>query len=203
MWAPPTAVVGMDQNGRAPHHIFTTEGLTGELRQGEIISGLVQHVYDEESRGVDAIQHEYVVVLSQDCDLLWDYQRRQDNVAEVLYGVIFCQAKTADRIRQEQGINSRTWRILIQNREERFHALERVPPENDLLGNGLGPLVVDLKMIFAVNPSVVYKQLRLGSGAVRRCRIDVPYREHLQTRAAFYFQRVALPQPHRIADEIV
>jgi hypothetical protein len=36
------------------------------------------------------------------------------------------------------------------------------------------------------------------NGAQRRCRLLVPYREHLQSRLAFYLQRVAIPEPHRL-----
>jgi hypothetical protein len=47
----------------------------------------------------------------------------------------------------------------------------------------------------------VYQQIEAGL-AVRRSRLEVPYREHLQCRAAFYFQRVTLPTPHEFVAQL-
>jgi hypothetical protein len=194
---PQTAGDGVDEEDDRPNRIFTTDGLNRELRHGEILSGLVEYNFDEEADRVEATTHEYVVVLSQDCDLLWDYERRQQDKPGTLNAVVLYQARLSTQIRSEHQIGHQIWKRLLQNREERYHALEQVPSERDLMCIGIGPLVVDFKMMFAVSPLAIYKQLARGSGARRRCRLEVPYREHLQCRAAFYFQRVALPEPHR------
>ncbi len=52
------------------------------LRQGEILSNLIQVVIDLESIGneeivIDDKAHPYAIVVSQDCDLDWDYKARQ------------------------------------------------------------------------------------------------------------------------------
>jgi hypothetical protein len=41
--------------------------------------------------------------------------------------------------------------------------------------------------------SEIYRQCTENDGAKRRCRLESPFREHLQIRAGYYFQRVALP----------
>jgi hypothetical protein len=44
-----------------------------EIRQAEIITDLAQYTYDPEEGAVETL-HKFAIVLSQDCDLLWDYE---------------------------------------------------------------------------------------------------------------------------------
>ena len=90
------------------------------------------------------------------------------------------------------------WKRMIQNNDERYHFLEAAPTSQDLAGAGFPEVVIDFKRCFTVPPLEVYRQCGIpgSDGAHRRCRLTVPYREHLQNRAAFYLLRVSLPLPH-------
>jgi len=179
----------------AKSSIYTKDGLKGELRQGEVISGLLQYIYDQSKNDVDAREHPYAVVLTQDCDLLWDYELRQKGDSGKLSSVLLYEADIAEEVRKDHDIKSDLWRRIIKNNDERWHLLEKSSQQCDAVGHGIGSLIIDFKQFFTLTPDDIYRQVAAGT-ARRRCRLEVPYREHLQCRAAFYFQRVTLPFPH-------
>ena len=79
------------------------------------------------------------------------------------------------------------------DRHERFHILPSIAPDFDLLGQGLPDLVVDFQRLFGVPTEEIFRQIASENAAMRRCRLVSPYREHFQSRAMFYLQRIALP----------
>jgi len=60
-----------------PPVIYRPSVKAGELRQGEILSGVRQYTYSSQSGEVEEVPHDFVVVATQDCDLLWDFESRQ------------------------------------------------------------------------------------------------------------------------------
>ena len=75
----------------------------------------------------------------------------------------------------------------------------------DAVGKGFSELAIDFKRYFTIPPDEVRRRLDLetpvpGSEAIRARRRSVfmsPYLEHLSTRFAQYFSRVALPEQHQ------
>lgn len=181
--------------------IYTTGEVGRELRQCEIISDVVQYVYRPAEGAADAIRHPLVIVMSQDCDLLWDYESQsQPDKHPNLNGILLYELHPAAEYRGRVP-GSDVWRRVLQNKDDRYHFLEAVPPAKDLLGQGFPEMVIDFKRYFTAPPDEIYRQCALtdASGARRRCRLEMPYREHLQSRAAFYLQRVMLPLGHKSA----
>src|SRR5260370_13788987 len=130
----------------------------------------------------------------QDCDLLWDYEGRRQGVPQ-LNEVRVYEAETIEQFRPKLR-GSDVWRRVRENREERYHFLEAIPKEQDILNQGIPDLAIDFKRFFTMPAVEIERQIGHENGAKRRCRLEMPYREHLQARAAFYFLRVMLPQPH-------
>ena len=73
------------------------------FRQGEILTGVVQYkpVPEESSAELaeakfKPIIHPYAIIVTQDCDLDWDYTARQnkDKPYKLLNSVIFCEVYT-------------------------------------------------------------------------------------------------------------
>lgn len=173
---------------------YTTANLSGELRQSEIITNLVQFTFHPPTGEAIETLQPYAIVLSQDCDLLWDYQARKAGKSRDLNGVLVYELEPEDIIRAKLP-GSDILRRIRRHSEERYHLLEAVPKELDLLQQGIPSLIIDFRRCYTLPADEVYRQCALGgeSGATRRCRLETPYREHLQCRAAFYLQRVALP----------
>ncbi len=177
--------------------IYSTEGLGGELRQGEIISGILRYIVDASSDPyeVTVVNYDYAIVATQDCDLLQDYERRNNGKEGSLCEVLVFPAEIAvNAWGNIQGSDLK--KKIKNNKDERYHILQKAPSCLDLERAGTPTLLIDFKCFFTTPPEELHRQL-IARTAMRRCRLEMPYREHLQTRAAFYFQRIMLPEAHQ------
>lgn len=184
----------------APHKIYFPSS-SGALRQGEILSDLVQASlrFDtiwQDQPVVKTMEHPLAIVVTQDCDLEQDFKARtgQNATDKLIPSVLFCQMTTAEGLRGQQGITSEIWKRIRNNKDERYHFLQKVEATHDALNKGLSELGVDFKRYFTIPTDEVYE--RLVSEAKRRCRLVSPYLEHFSTRFAYYQFRVALPSDH-------
>jgi hypothetical protein len=158
---------------------------------------LIQYVYDSKSKSVQAITHDYSVVGSQECDLARDFEAHQEGKASPLDGILLYVATSAVDARAVIGGRD-IWKPLIQNKNERYHALEGVPIQIDLAQEGLPPLIVDFRRLYTITSNELHWQIEGAKSARRRTRLAVPYREHLQGRAAAYLARIALDRDHDV-----
>lgn len=175
----------------------------GALRQGEIVTDLVQTLVDITSMRtgqelvVQEKTHPFAIIMTQDCDLTWDHEARRQGVQDrLLPNVLFCEISTAQSIRHADGMNSGLWNRIPRNKDERYHFLQAVPPAADALKCGLPELTLDFKRYFTIPTDEVYLRTRLKE-IRRRCRLISPYLEHLASRFAYYQSRVGLPSDHR------
>jgi hypothetical protein len=182
--------------------VYTVTGLEKEFRQSEIITSVAQYTYNPVTGRAEERYHNYIIVLAQDCDLLLDYEEREKGSDGFLNGLLVYEVETALEIKAKLPSGKDFWKMVTQNRDDRYHYLEEIPKEFDTVMEGLPALGIDFKRYFTIPPKELYRQCTLAHGARRRCRLEMPYREHLQSRAAFYFQRVMLPLPHRKPAEV-
>lgn len=195
MAAPDT--VGLPALGANSHPIYSRDELQAEPRQSEIVTNVTQYTFDPVAGEGIRKQHSFAVILTQDCDLKQDYDLRHGGKPGELNGIILFEAEPWATVKVAVGGRD-IWKPLGQNKNERYQLLEAVPPDCDLAGEGLPALVIDFKKVFTIDPAELERQLVTNAdGARRRCRLLVPYREHLQLRAAFYLQRVGIPEPHQ------
>jgi hypothetical protein len=179
----------------------------GALRQGEMVTGLVQvrlaiNTVGADKEDVQWIEefHPFAVVLSQDCDLDQDWKVRQSAVDDPkaaqrqLPSVLFAQVHDAEELKGRVGASD-LWKRVKQNKDERYHFLEAVSPNQDALADGLPELGIDFKRYFTIPTDELYR--RIEKGTHRRCRLVSPYLEHLSTRFCYYQFRVALPSDHK------
>ena len=152
---------------------------------------------EDEAARFTEIVHPYCVILSQECDLDWDFAARaegDDSSGKLLSNVLCCTAAEEDDIRQSKGLKSDLWRRVKNNKDERFQYLEECPNDRDSARDGVPPLVLDFKGYFTVSTSELYEQL--VTNARQRCRLTTPYAEHLSLRFASFQARIALPRDH-------
>jgi hypothetical protein len=170
------------------------------------LTGVVQLLVELTSIGQDEVAvslkvHPYSVILSQDCDLEQDMKARcKENTSDkIVPAVLFCEVFLAESIRnpkaEDYEMNSKFWQKIKQNKDERYHFLQRVESECDSFGEGIPELCIDFKRFFTVPTDELYKRIEIGESR-RRCILESPYLEHLSSRFAYYLSRVALPQDH-------
>lgn len=143
--------------------------------------------------------HPFAVILSQDCDLESDFKaRNQVGVAadKLLPSVLFCEVYELNELINMNNIaQSNIYKRIVQNKDERYHFLQRVDPAMDSISEGLPNLGIDFKKYFSVPTEEVYAQIN-GGRSKRRCYLHSPYLEHLSSRYCYYQFRVALPVDH-------
>jgi hypothetical protein len=71
---PEKATTEIAELSRERSPIYTRAELECEFRQSEIVTNVAQYIYHPETNRVEEIYRQYVVVIMQDCDLLWDYK---------------------------------------------------------------------------------------------------------------------------------
>jgi hypothetical protein len=173
------------------------------LCQGEILSTLIQPYLDLErswlvtnSLQVTRKRHDYVVILTQDCDLEQDFKvrARDEENDKLIPNVLCCEVVEANRLSANIE-SSKIWKRIRQNNDERYHFLQKADPEQDALRQGLPEMGIDFKRFFTLPTAEVYHRIAIGEAKRRSC-INSPYMEHLSRRFTNYLSRIALPIPH-------
>jgi len=189
--------------------VYRPSSADGRVWQGEILENVIQIKLSIESiqnnqegmLDVFPVHHELVIVMSQDCDLEQDYNRRQAGFEGTLPNTLFCDAYRAETLRakveQQDQLGRKDWKKRIaQNQHDRFHYLQKAEPEQDLQSQGLTAIALDFKIYFTLPTDELYA--RLAMEIHRRCRLNSPYVEHLAHRFYKFQSRVALPSDHEI-----
>jgi hypothetical protein len=188
--------------------VFSPSPADGALRQGEIVSDVIQVHLRAESLGpevgdVDLEEkvHPYALILTQDCDLDWDFKARatqptdrgEENKrqAKLVPNVLLCELTTTETLRPRLAGGDVLKRIR-NNQDERYHCVPAVTLEEDRAGEALPELIADFKRVFSIPTDELY--LRLGLGMRRRAIRESPFLQHISTRFGYYCLRVALPE---------
>ncbi len=184
----------------------------GALRQGEILSDVVQislspDSIDTTSMKEKRVTHHYAIVVTPDCDLEWDFEAQQGNASrgKIIPNILLCtvmfSSDLAKRINEDRPPNTKfekstTWKRATQNKEERYHFLDKIDSSQDLQDIGIRSLGIDFKEYFTIPTDFLYSSIDDGL-TLRRCRLIVPYREHLNSRFAYFQSRIGLPEDHQ------
>ena len=171
------------------------------LQQGDVLANV--RAYSMEALGDDGIplgvlrEFTHSVIVTQECDLEQDYAARFPEWGrpvspdKLLFGVILCGAYDEDELKsgqhrqQAKKFGKREWKPVKQNQDPRYQYLGYVPVANHIL-------VVDFKDFFMVPCEFLYNELASGK-VVRVSEMDIPYKQHLLQRFAWYLMRVGLP----------
>lgn len=175
----------------------------GELRLGEIITGLVSYRFRAVPDGVEVegITHPYVLVATPECDLLQSFKDMRAGRPLKISNILFFEVEEAAVVRKRVPIPSKVWPIVTSNRMDGLHHLTEFSAASDLQGRKIPDLLIDFKRHFTLPVDEVYRQLGLkdGSVALRRCFPGDLWREKIQQRALASMGRVGTPAPE---DEI-
>jgi hypothetical protein len=200
----PNAAGPQQQN--CPIYIPSVVG--DRLWQGEILQNVIQlkpslETIQNQQLEIEILQvvHDFAIVMSQDCDLLRDHNRRQANEIVALPNVMLCDLYEAEALRlkinEEDGLGKKEWKKLIApNQSERFQYLQRMETGEDLQGVGMPAMAVDFRLYFTLPTDELY--YRLTQATRRRARLNTPYVEHFMQRFFKFQARVALPVDHAI-----
>jgi hypothetical protein len=176
-----------------------------QFRQTEIITGIVYPTYkysfDNENNLIINIEpnnkYDHAIIISQDCDLEQASSTKKGSLPYIL----FCEVKTAQNLKglnpkESDFKNSSIWKNIRDNNDNRYHFLEEIPQEYDLLNEGIEELGIDFKRYFTISYDEVCNQIS-NKIAHRRTKLCSPYLEHLSHRFSKYLSRVGLLEDHK------
>lgn len=178
-----------------PSLVWQAADIASEFRQSEIVTTATRYDYASESGEVAALEVPIAIVLTQDCDLLGDFERRSGGGEGELDHILMMAGYTVAWVKEATKFGSKEMKPVLQNLSPRWHYLEVCPAECDAQGSGLEAFVIDFRSIFAMPIAELYYQCSVPT-AQRRAVLAAPYREHFQARAASFMSRIVLPQPH-------
>ncbi len=174
-----------------------------ELRQGEIIAGLVNYVVkaDPANAGkviTSGVQIPYSIAATPDCDLLHSFHAIRDGRPERINGVLFFEAEEAGSAKKKLNFGRKEWDLVRSNRWEGFHLLSGFQAECDTLGEQIPDILIDFKRYFMLPTEEIYRQCKstVEPKATRRCYLGDLWREQMQQRAMSFMQRVGTPGPN-------
>lgn len=173
------------------------------ISQGDIIRDVeyIELVSEEAGKlTIDKVRFPLVVVLTQDCDLLWDYRLRwaepkPSNQDKKLFSVLVAPMYNAEHVYSGEQLTELRMKMQTFNRDgtqgqflrnnsnPRFHYLEFDA------GIQVVPSVVDFKHYFSVN--VEYLKEIKNSNFV--CQLPTLFREDICQRFSSFLSRIALP----------
>jgi hypothetical protein len=179
---------------------------TTALRQGEILTDVIQYKpaadelkKDNQELSFEPIVHPYAIIVTQDCDLDWDFRDRKaekSRSTKFLNSILLCEIATARAIRDNgENMNAKAWDYVKSHRDERFYFFETIPSACDSEQVGLPELTADFKRIFGVDAAFLYRQIEVGI-VKRRTILASPYLEHFSRRYHSFHERVALPSQY-------
>lgn len=188
--------------------MFSPSPTDGVLRQGEIVSDVIQvHVratsLAQSGADLDLEEkiHPYALILTQDCDLDWDFKARaselqdsgQENKrqAKLVPNILLCELTTTEILKPRLA-GGDVLRRVRNNQDERYHWFPSISITEDRAGEGLPELIADFKRVFSIPTDELY--LRITLGIRRRALLESPFLQHLSSRFGYYCLRVALPE---------
>lgn len=180
------------------------------LIQGDVLRDVT--VYQVEStpdghEDVHALVLQYAVVVTQDCDLEQDFERRTagDGVDKYLHSIILLPAFTEGDVKEGKHlellglkgppVGKDQMARIRKLQETRYHFLH---PEQDYQ---IPPLVLDFKMSFTVSRDELYRALKKSYLAT----MEELFREQLSQRFANYLSRIGTPdsfEPANVAPPV-
>jgi len=184
---------------------------SGALRQGEIISEVWEHqpshspveLPEGSAIGVHSELHPHLLVMTADCDLLWDYQPRlalRDKGESVqsardhpslLPHVLFCEIYDEVEIKGRV-LGSDLWKRIRQNQDERYHHLS-ASAVGDPTVSDLPDLYLDFKKTLTLPTHRLYEALE--SSRIRRSAVLPPvFLQALMHRFYSFLGRVGVPE---------
>ena len=180
--------------------IKTSSERCARVRQGDVIRDVEFLEVVRESGGIleiSFVHYPVVVVLTQECDLEQDFERRQNRekpqgsrlvsaLVAPLYNAahVFEGSHLSELNLRADGISKKVeGRFIVQNRQPRYHYLE-FPPSL-----GIADGIVDFKHYFSVELQGLARAKAKGF----ICRLDDLFREDLSHRFSSFLARIGLP----------
>lgn len=179
----------------------------GAIRQGEILRNVVEHrdecpsLATDESHDhtIQPIAHPLMIVLSQVCDLLRDWEKREGQSEQpselspaVMPHLLLCDLYDKDALKSiHDDLTKSLFERIEKNQIERFHYMAEASIGDS--GSVLPGLYLDFKKVYGLPTSNLYAGL--AASGIERIAVVPPIHLHRLVHRFFAFQsRVGVPE---------
>ena len=165
--------------------------------QGDILRDVEFYVIHGDDITITEVFFDYMVVMSQDCDLEQGLKGKQEGSElnnQFLHSILLVPAFIAEKLREgehlegfdvkQARIDSKRWNVLKDNRNPRYHYLLTFQALQ------VPELVVDFKTFYTLGVD----NLLSTYGGMYLATISELFREELSRRFTNYLSRIALPE---------
>ena len=176
--------------------------LNERIVQGDIykdVEVIESVLYKDNEITLSKIIFPKMVVLNQDCDLNWDFERNNDD--KILNSLLVAPIYNLEHVYQgehlselnlrmspipstSKGKESTQSKILKENKNDRYHYIEIQDDKIQIV-----PSVIDFKHFYTINRDYLYSIKDTNF----ICRLNELYREDLSRRFTNFLSRIALP----------
>lgn len=185
----------------------------GEFRQGEILADVFEYRPIDPvgcraagtTIDVAPVAHALTIIVTQDCDLLSDFNRRSEGSLEhqnILHHILLCDIFKEDEIRSRLPPGSEPWKRVRQNQDERYHCVVAGPIGEEICEDcapgdrpaiyALPSLYLDFKRILSIPTGDLYRALETGESR-RLALLPSHYMYDLIHRLYSFLSRIGLP----------
>jgi hypothetical protein len=171
---------------------------SSRISQGDILRDF-EFIIGGQGHSTIQIEFQYIIVLSQDCDLTWGNEFFSRDMKkpfnQYLHNILLTPAFPAELVRggehltelygfNSSRITSANWKLIKQNSNSRYHYL---PADIDLQ---IPDLLIDFKAYYTIPFSYILELYSVSYHAT----INELFRESLSQRFAYFLTRIALPE---------
>ena len=150
------------------------------------------------------MQHPWLVVMTNVCDLMWDFDQRQGvpdeeraqedwehSYQRIIPHILTCSAYEESEIKGLHDLNTKRLKRVRKNQEERLHYLLATASNADLLS--VPALYLDFKKAFSLPTESIYDGL--AGGSIQRVAVvRGEYLYDLMHRFYSFLGRVGVPE---------
>lgn len=187
----------------------------GAIRQGEILTGICEYrprlapIAQTHQTAVDVvpIHHPYMIIMTADCDLDWDFKARfanqevvesyddevilqQEAMAAIIPHILLCEVYDSTAVRARVPA-SNLWKRIRQNQDERYHYFEAASI-GESMSEQLPDICLDFKKTLALPTQSLYNGI-CARGIKRFAVVPPIYIHDLMHRFYGFLSRVGLP----------
>ena len=178
--------------------------------QGELYRNLIYLEFIDEKKSLDVFSFPFALIFTQECDLKWDYEGHnggKKKYNQYLNSILCCPAYPSTELREGTHLyeiegkeeykmrefvprgkkDNTSWNQVKQNSDPRYHYLQTFEVD----GIVIPELVLDFKHYYSIPRDLFYLR---KENAEYIARLNVPFRELVSQRFAYFLSRVGLPE---------
>lgn len=144
--------------------------------------------------GFASVRHQFMMVVSPECDLLSDFLERQKPIQDqrrspTIPEILVCDLYTRSELELSAGINSGLWKWIKTLQHPRYHYFEEFKNGTNQV---LPEMAADFQFVSGISTTMLYSLIE-NNQATRTAILNEPYRQQFVHRLTSWLGKVDVP----------